>query len=236
MSKSIGSEAAEKIINKYGADVLRLWVASIDFTEDVRLSDTILDRLIEAYRKLRNTFRYSLGNLHDFDPQKDAVPVKDMLEIDRWILARMEDLIRRCRGWYDSLEFHKVYRAIYDFATADLSARYFDILKDRLYTAGTSSQARRSGQTALYKVHYALVRLIAPLLAFTADEVWSHTAKPAESQSSVHLELLPEPSEVASGLPAARLADSGPGTARLRSDRTRSARLAIVDGRHQGRA
>jgi isoleucyl-tRNA synthetase len=123
LSKSLGSEAAEKIINKYGADVLRLWVASIDFTEDVRLSDTILDRLIEAYRKLRNTFRYALGNLHDFDPEKDAVAVDDMLEIDRWILARAEDLIRRCRGWYDSLEFHKVYRAIYDFATADLSAR-----------------------------------------------------------------------------------------------------------------
>jgi isoleucyl-tRNA synthetase len=114
---------------------------------------------------------------------------------------------RRCRGWYDTLEFHKVYRAIYDFATADLSARYFDILKDRLYTAATSSTARRSGQTALYKVHYALVRLMAPLLAFTADEVWSYTAKPAGSPSSVHLALLPEPAEVASGLDAARLAE-----------------------------
>src|SRR6185295_3860587 len=121
--------------------------------------------------------------------------------------ARMEDLIKRCRGSYDSLEFHKVYRAIYDFATADLSARYFDILKDRLYTAGTSSQARRSGQTALYKVHYALVRLMAPLLAFTADEVWSHTAKPAGSPASVHLALLPEPAEVASDLPVLRLTE-----------------------------
>ena len=96
-----GAEEAEKIINKYGAEVLRLWTASVDFTEDVRLSDTILDRLIEAYRKLRNTFRYALGNLHDFDPEKDAVPVAEMLEIDRWILARTEDLVRRCRGWYD---------------------------------------------------------------------------------------------------------------------------------------
>jgi isoleucyl-tRNA synthetase len=207
LSKSSGSEAAEKIVNKYGADVLRLWVASIDFTEDVRLSNTILDRLIEAYRKLRNTFRYALGNLHDFDPEKDAVPVADMLEIDRWILARTEDLIRRCRGWYDTLEFHKVYRAIYDFTTADLSARYFDILKDRLYTAATSSPERRSGQSALYKVHYALVRLMAPLLAFTAEEVWSYTAKPAGAPKSIHLALLPAPEEVASGLPTAKLAE-----------------------------
>ena len=206
LSKSSGSEAAEKIVNKYGADVLRLWVASIDFTEDVRLSNTILDRLIEAYRKLRNTFRYALGNLHDFDPEKDAVPVAEMLEIDRWILARTEDLIRRCRGWYDTLEFHKVYRAIYDFTTADLSARYFDILKDRLYTAATSSRERRSGQTALYKVHYALVRLMAPLLAFTTEEVWGYTAKPSGAPESVHLAPLPEPDEVASGLPTAKLA------------------------------
>ena len=175
--------------------------ASVDFTEDVRFSDTILDRLIEAYRKLRNTFRYALGNLHDFDPEKDAVPVDEMLEIDRWILARTEDLIRRCRGWYDEMAFHKVYRAIYDFATTDLSAVYFDIFKDRLYTAATSSQARGAAdRRRFYKVHYALMRLIAPLLAFTAEEVWSHTAKPAGAPDSVHLALLPEPEEVASGL------------------------------------
>ncbi len=121
-------------------------------------------------------------------------------------------LIRRCRGWYDTLEFHKVYRAIYDFTTADLSARYFDILKDRLYTAATSSRERRSGQTALYKVHYALVRLMAPLLAFTTEEVWSHTAKPAGAPASVHLTLLPEPGRmVASGLPAATRSPNGTG-------------------------
>jgi isoleucyl-tRNA synthetase len=206
LSKSRGSEEAEKIINKYGADLLRLWTASIDFTEDVRLSDTILDRLVEAYRKLRNTLKFSLGNLYDFDPQKNSVAIGDMLEIDRWILARTEDLIRRCRVWYDALEFHKVYRAIYDFATVDLSARYADILKDRLYTLATNSRERRSGQTALYRVHYALVRLIAPFLAFTAEEVWGYTAKPAGAPESVHLTLLPEPDEVASGLAPAQLA------------------------------
>ncbi len=173
MHKSKGNAIEpEEIIKKYGAELLRLWTASVEFTEDVRLSDTILDRLVEAYRKLRNTFRYALGNLHDFDPSSDAVAVEEMLEIDRWILARTEDLIRRCRAWYDELAFHKVYRAIYDFATTDLSAVYFDVLKDRLYTAATNSRARRSGQTALYRVHYALIRLAAPLLAFTAEEVW----------------------------------------------------------------
>jgi len=208
MSKSRGNSIEpEEIIKQYGAELLRLWVASVEFTEDVRLSPTILERLVEAYRKLRNTFRYALGNLNDFNPEKDNVPVSEMLEIDRWILARTEDLIRRCRGWYDTLEFHKVYRAVYDFATADLSARYFDILKDRLYTAATSSRARRSGQTALYKINYALVRLIAPLLAFTAEEVWSHTAKPAGAPESVHLAMLPDSEELASGLDAARLAE-----------------------------
>ncbi|HEY1754766.1 MAG TPA: isoleucine--tRNA ligase [Bryobacteraceae bacterium] len=207
LSKSRGSEAVEKITNKYGADLLRLWTASIDFTEDVRLSDTILERLIEAYRKLRNTLRYTLGNLFDFDPSRDSVPVEQMLDIDRWILSRMESLIRRCRASYDDLEFHKVYRAIYDFATTDLSSLYFDVLKDRLYTAGTKSIARRSGQTALYRIHYALVRLMAPLLAFTAEEAWSFTAKPAGAPESVHLALLPEPEEASSGLDAAKLAD-----------------------------
>jgi isoleucyl-tRNA synthetase len=206
LSKSRGAEEAEKIINKYGADVLRLWACSIDFTEDVRLSDTILDRLIEAYRKLRNTFRYALGNLYDFDPQHDAIPLDQMLEIDRWILARTEDLVRRCRAWYDSLEFHKVYRAIYDFATAELSALYYDILKDRLYTSATRSHARRSGQTALYRLHYALTRLAAPLLAFTAEEVWSFTPKPEHAPSSVHLALLPDPQELHTGMTADQLA------------------------------
>jgi isoleucyl-tRNA synthetase len=206
LSKSKGAEEVEKVINKYGAELLRLWTASVDFTEDVRFSDTIVSRLIEAYRKLRNTFRYTLGNLHDFDPETDAVPVNEMLEIDRWILARAEDLVRRTRVSYDENSFHKVYRAIYDFATTDLSAVYFDVLKDRLYTAATKGRLRRSGQTALFKVHYALTRLAAPLLAFTTEEVWSHTRKPAGAPDSVHLALLPDPEELASGLDAAKLA------------------------------
>jgi isoleucyl-tRNA synthetase len=200
LSKSKGAEEASKIVNKYGADLLRLWSASVDFTEDVRFSDTIIERLIEAYRKLRNTYRYALSNLYDYDPASDAVAPADMLEIDRWALVRTEDLIRKCRAWYESLEFHKVYRAIYDFAASDLSALYFHVSKDRLYTAAPKSQARRSGQTALYRIHYALTRLAAPILAFTMDEVWTHTAKPEGAPSSVHLARLPEPGEVTEGL------------------------------------
>ncbi len=206
LSKSKGSEAVEKMINKYGAELIRLWVASIDFTEDVRFSDTILERLIEAYRKLRNTFRYALGNLFDFDPAKDSIDTSDMLDIDRWILARAQDMVKRCIAHYDAFEFHKVYRAIYDFTTTDLSAVYFDVLKDRLYTSATNSAARRSGQTALYRVHYALTRLAAPLMAFTAEEVWTHMPKPPNAPESVHMALFPAPSELESGLSAEQLA------------------------------
>ncbi len=209
LSKSKGADEASKVITKYGADLLRLWTASVDFTEDVRFSDTIIERLIEAYRKLRNTYRYTLSNMYDYDPAKDAVPASEMLAIDKWALVRTEELIRKCRGWYETLEFHKVYRAIYDFAAADLSALYFHVLKDRLYTAAPKSKARRSGQTALYRIHYALTRLFAPILAFTMEEVWSYTAKPAGAPTSVHMALLPEPGEVTEGLTDADRAKLG---------------------------
>ncbi|MGA3188236.1 MAG: isoleucine--tRNA ligase [Bryobacteraceae bacterium] len=206
MHKSKGNAVEPEIfIKQHGADLLRLWTASVDFTEDVRLSQTIIDRLVEAYRKLRNTFKYALGNLEDFDPLVDAVPPSEMLELDRWILARGEELVRKCRASYSALEFHKVYRAVYDFAAADLSSVYFEILRDRLYTSATKSHARRSGQSAVYKIHYALTRLLAPLLSFTAEEVWSYTARPIGAPDSVHLAHLPEPEELAGGLDAAKL-------------------------------
>ncbi|MGH7246636.1 MAG: class I tRNA ligase family protein, partial [Pseudomonadota bacterium] len=201
MSKSLGNGIEpDDIIERHGAELLRLWVSSVEFYEDVRLSDTILTRLTEAYRKLRNTFRYVLGNLHDFDPARDAVPAGDLLEIDRWILVRLENLIDRCRVWYDELGFHKVFHAVYDFAASDLSAIYFDILKDRLYTSSTRAHARRSAQTALYRINYALVRLLAPILSFTSEEVWTHMQRPGDAPESVHLALCPEPEEVTEGL------------------------------------
>ncbi|MBM3774960.1 MAG: isoleucine--tRNA ligase, partial [Acidobacteria bacterium] len=199
MSKSLGNVIApEEVIRQYGADVLRLWAASVEFYEDVRVSPTILTRLSEAYRKLRNTFRYALGNLSGFDPERDAVAAGRMAEIDQWILVRAEELAARCRIWYQEFAFHKVYHAVYDFCTVELSAIYFDILKDRLYTSATRSEARRSAQTALYRLAYGLVRLLAPLVSFTAEEVWGHLGQPG----SVHTALFPEPAELTEGLTA----------------------------------
>jgi isoleucyl-tRNA synthetase len=204
MSKSLGiGIEPEEIIKQYGADVLRLWVSSVEFTEDVRLSDTILTRLTEAYRKLRNTFRWALGNLHGFDPERDALPVEQLREIDRWILVRAEELVRNCRAWYEEYAFHRVYQALYNFATTDLSAVYFDVLKDRLYTSATRSTARRSAQTALWRVTDALVRLMSPVLAFTTEEVWTHFHKPKGAAESIHMEVFPEPAQLTEGLSSA---------------------------------
>jgi isoleucyl-tRNA synthetase len=203
MSKSLGNVIApEEVVKKYGADVLRLWVSSVEFSEDVRFSELILTRLTEAYRKLRNTFRYALGNLSDFDPASDALQAAELTEFDRWILYRAAALVEQCRAGYDALTFHRTYQAISNFATTDLSSVYFDVLKDRLYTAGKASQSRRAAQTALYRVHTALVRLVAPILSFTAEEAWQHTKRLPGSPSSVHLALMPEPSELTAGLPA----------------------------------
>ena len=204
MSKSLGiGVEPEEVISKFGADVLRLWVSSVDFVEDVRLSDTILTRISEAYKIFRNKlFKNALGNLYDFNPESDAIPFEKLLEIDQWILLKTEELVAKCRTWYDEYAFHKIYRAVYDFTTTDLSAVWVDIAKDRLYTAATKSNHRRSAQTALYRIAYALVRLLAPLLSFTCDEVWGYLCKPAGSPDSVHLALLPEPSELTQGMTA----------------------------------
>ena len=193
LSKSIGNGVApEEIIRDYGAELIRLWTASVDFVEDVRISPTILTRLSEAYRKIRNTFRYALGNIHDFNPATDAVAGGDLLELDQWALVRAEELVARCRIWYSEFAFHKVYRAVYDFATVDLSSIYFDILKDRLYTTATKSHARRSAQTALYRLTQTLVRLFAPILSFTMEEIWPYLGE----QGSVHTAYFPEAAEL----------------------------------------
>jgi isoleucyl-tRNA synthetase len=204
MSKSLGNVIEpEKVIKQYGAEIIRLWVASVDFTDDVRLSEVILKRLADAYRKFRNTFRYALGNLSDFDAKAHSVSADELLEIDQWILWRTEDLVRKCVDCYREYAFHKVYRAAYDFATVDLSAVYFDVLKDRLYTSATNSKARRSAQTALYRINNALVRLLAPIMAFTADEVWRHMRHESGAPDSVHVSLFPKPEDLTEGIPTA---------------------------------
>ena len=202
MSKSLGNTIEpEEVVSKQGADILRLWVASVDFSEDVRMSPVILERLSEAYRKLRNSgFRYMIGNLHDFDPVTNRVTGNALGSLDAWILIRAEDLVGRCLQWYEQYEFHKVYRAVYDFVISDLSALYFDVLKDRLYTTGANSAARRSAQTALYRLNVALVRLLAPILSFTCEEVWRHIRFGTKEPESVHCALFPAPEELTEGM------------------------------------
>ena len=175
MSKSAGNVIApQKIIDQYGAEILRLWVASENYREDIRVSQEILKRLTEAYRKIRNTFRYLLGNLYDFDLASDSVPAEDLLEIDKYILYRFKLLNEKIMKAFENYEFHIFYHSFYNFCVVDLSAFYLDILKDRLYTYPKKSKARRSGQTVLNELLTGMTRLMAPVLSFTAEEVWSY--------------------------------------------------------------
>ena len=190
MSKSVGNVVApEDVIKKYGADVLRLWVAAQDYRDDIRISPEILTRLSEAYRRIRNTCRYILGNLNDFDPAKDSVPFAEMPEIDRWALHQLELLKEKVLAAYEACEFHVLYHAVNSFCTVEMSAFYLDILKDRVYTSRKESPERRSAQTAMYRILEAIVKLIAPLLSFTSDEVWRYM--PQQAEESVHLAEFP---------------------------------------------
>jgi isoleucyl-tRNA synthetase len=197
MSKSLGNVVLPtEVCEKWGADLLRLWVASQDYTADVRMSDNVMTQLSEAYRKLRNTFRFALGNLADFDPARDAVPDAEMEEIDRWMLSRTAELVSGCRKWYEAFEFHRVFHDLHDFAVVDLSAFYFDVLKDRLYTFAPRNRARRSAQTAVYRIAKALLSLMTPITVFTAEEVWKYFPRAAGEPESAHLALFPNPEAV----------------------------------------
>ena len=180
MHKSLGNAIApEEIIKDYGADMLRLWVASADYTQDMRISKEIMKQLSDAYLKIRNTARYMLGNLTGFDPDADRVPHSRLVDLDRWALSRFNDLARTVRDYYNKYEFHGVYRSIYNFCVVDMSNFYFDIIKDRLYCAG--EEGRRSAQTALYLILDGMTRLVAPILAFTSEEIWK--AMPHDGQA-----------------------------------------------------
>lgn len=172
-SKSLGNGISpDEIINKYGADILRLWVASSDYHSDVRISNDILKQLSESYRKIRNTARYILGNLYDFDPKEDMVKVDDLLPIDKWALSKLDELNNKVRIAYDNFEFHQVYHRIYNFCVVDMSNFYLDILKDRLYVENANSKSRRAAQTTIYMILDAMTRLVSPILAFTSEEIW----------------------------------------------------------------
>ncbi len=193
MHKSAGNAVPpEEVIKESGAEILRLWCASSNYFDDMRCSPEILQRVTDGYRKLRNTARFALGNLHGFDPERDRVSDAELLEIDRWTLGELHQLIAKVRAAYDEYEFHVVYHTLYNFATVTLSARYFDIIKDRLYTFAPRNVARRSAQTVLFKVADALARMLAPLLAFTADEIWENLPQRAgEALHPIHVETFP---------------------------------------------
>jgi isoleucyl-tRNA synthetase len=208
MSKSLGNGVDPvDIAERLGGEIVRLWVASIDFREDMAASENLMQRCAELYRKVRNTFRFLLGNLHGFDPAQHRVAEADLLPLDRYMLARTRDLAEKILGWYEAFEFHRVYQAINEFAIVDLSSFYLDVLKDRMYTFAPTSAARRSAQTVLWQITESLVRLVAPILSFTADEVWEYLPKVEGREASVHLALFPKPAEIFSEDPAKLLGE-----------------------------
>ena len=174
MSKSLGNGIApQEIIDKYGADILRLWVASADYHADIRISPEILKQISDNYRKIRNTARYCLGNLYDFDPDKDMVANDELEELDKYALMKLDEVIKTARAGYDEYEYHTTAHALHNFCVVDMSNFYFDVLKNRLYTTAPDSKSRRAAQTVLYKVLDALTLVLTPILAFTCDEIWN---------------------------------------------------------------
>jgi isoleucyl-tRNA synthetase len=191
LSKSLGNGVDPvDVAKRLGGEVVRLWVASVDFREDVAASENLMQRVADNYRKLRNTFRYLLGSLHGFDPA-DAVAYEDLPPLDQYMLARTRELTEKVLRWYEEFEFHRVYMAVNEFCVVDLSSLYLDVLKDRLYTFAPTSKARLAAQTVLWRIAEALARLVAPILSFTAEEVWSYLPLVAGREESVHLALFP---------------------------------------------
>ena len=175
MSKSLGNGISpQDVTEKYGADVLRLWVSSTDYQSDVHISNEILKQISESYRKIRNTARYILGNVYDFNPDTDSVPVNELMPMDKWAIVKLNELIAKVKQAYDNYEFHQVYHSIRNFCVIDMSNFYLDVLKDRLYTEKSDSKSRKAAQTAIYIILNAMTRMISPILAYTSDEIWKY--------------------------------------------------------------
>ena len=188
MAKSGGNAVSpQHIINQYGADVLRLWVASTDYRNEIVMSDEVLAHLTEGYRRIRNTVRFLLGNLSDFNPAEHSVPREQMLPLDLWAVIRCAQIQRDLINAYEEYRFHQVYQMIHKYCSQDMGGFYLDILKDRLYTTPTESLERRSAQTALHLIAEALVCWVAPILPFTAEEIWQHLPEREGRLESVHL-------------------------------------------------
>ena len=222
LSKSLGNGADPvDVAHRLGAEIVRLWAASVDFREDVAASENLMQRVAETYRKLRNTFRYLLSNLNGFQPERDAVPWEQMPPLDRYMLTRTRELTEKVLRWYEDFEFHRIYHALNEFAVADLSQLYIDAVKDRIYTFAPQNTARRSAQTVLWMIAEALVRLVAPLLSFTADEIWQYMPEISNRLPSVHLELFPEPASLAETIDA-KFMDDWAGLLAIRDEALKS--------------
>ncbi len=196
-SKSLGNTVDPvEIADRLGAEIVRLWVASVDFREDVRSDEALMQRVAENYRKIRNTFRYIVSNLYDFDPGHDAVPFSEMDFLDRVALLLTAEITGKVRDWYEEFRFHRIYHEVNEFCVNTLSATLFDVIKDRLYTAAPNSRPRRSAQTAIWRIGEALVRLLAPIMTFTAEEVWTFLPALPGREDSVHLATFPAPDDV----------------------------------------
>jgi isoleucyl-tRNA synthetase len=195
-SKSLGNYvSAQKEVAKYGSDILRLWVASVNYQEDIRCNDELIGRTQDAYRKIRNTLRYLLGNIDDFDPNEQAIAYEDMFEIDKWAMEQLQKLIANVTHAYDNFVFHRVFSLIYNFCTVEMSSIYMDVLKDRMYCDETDSLSRQSGQTAMHRILDCLVRMLAPVLAHTAQEAWAAMKFKSQDVESVHLAEMPKVDE-----------------------------------------
>ena len=193
MSKKLGNVIwASEAMERYGADILRLWVASEDYRQDIRISDEILKRTVEIYRRMRNTSRFILGNICDFEPERDRVDDAGLLGVDRWARARLGSLVERAGAGYEAFDFHRVVRELHNFCTVDMGSFYLDVAKDRLYTLAPDSRERRSAQTVMLEIMETVVRVMAPILCFTAEEIWRQLPGGGGRLESVHLELWPE--------------------------------------------
>jgi isoleucyl-tRNA synthetase len=228
MHKSAGNVISpEDLIRDFGAEIIRLWVAGEDYRDNIRLSDEILQRLTEAYRRIRNTCRYLMGNLYDFSPAEDLVAYDQMMELDRWALHRLQEVNEKVLGAYEDFEFHPVYHGLHNFCVLDLSSFYLDIIKDRLYVSPPKSLVRRSAQTAMHEILEVLVRLMAPILSFTADEIWRNMGG-KEEIPSVHMDLfIPVKEEYKDQ----ELADRWEDIIRVRKEVTRALEIARKEKR-----
>ncbi|ADL12417.1 isoleucine--tRNA ligase [Acetohalobium arabaticum] len=196
MSKSQGNVVSpHEVIDQYGADILRLWVASSDFKEDVRVSDKILQQNAEVYRRIRNTFRYILGNMDNFDPVENTVEYDELLEIDKWALHKLQKLVDEITEAYEEYDYHKLYHKVHNFCATEMSSFYMDVLKDRLYTSVTDSTKRRAAQTAMYEILTTLIKVLSPVLVHTAEEAWQHLPESGKEAESVFLTDWPEVKE-----------------------------------------